>query len=122
MAYELTISGAIIDSEDDAEFSAQDIEVSRSGNRSFGGVQSVGFSADEAINLGELSGATLGYALFKNLDATNYVEIRVADDGADIIKLRPGKIALFEFGSDVTAPFAIANTAACRVKYKIWEA
>lgn len=73
-----------------------------------------------AIPLGLID--SLGWALFRNLDETNYVEIRSAT-GADndIIRIPPSKFALFHFGSDVSAPYIIANTASCKVEYFISE-
>lgn len=73
-----------------------------------------------AIPLGLID--TLGWALFRNLDATNYVEIRSATGaGNDIIRIPKLRFALFHFGSDVAAPFIIANTAPCLVEYFITE-
>ena len=81
--------------------------------------QSIG-TTEEAIQLGEVG--TLGYAIFINRDETNYLEIRSASGaGNDIIKLKAGELAMFRFGSDVTAPYAIANTSACVLEYLIIE-
>jgi hypothetical protein len=81
-------------------------------------VQNIGTS-EEAIDLGEVT--SLGYCLAINLDNTNYVELRSATGaGNDIIKLpAKGGLALFHWGSDVSAPFAVANTAACNVAFLI---
>ena len=78
--------------------------------------QNVGTS-EEAIELGTIS--SLGWAIFINRDATNYVEIRTGTGGNDIVKIPAGGVALFHFGSDVTAPYIVANTAACQVEYLI---
>lgn len=89
------------------------------GVRNIRHVQQIGTS-EEALYLGEL--ASLGWAFFKNLDPTNYLEIRSATGaGNDIIKLLAGDFCWFRFGSDVTAPYAIANTAACYLSYTIFE-
>ncbi len=73
---------------------------------------------EEAMKLGELT--TLGWCCFKNLDATNYVEIRSATGAANDVILVPALgFAIFHFGSDVTAPFIVANTAACQTEYLI---
>jgi hypothetical protein len=76
-------------------------------------------TSEEAIPLGEVT--SLGWAIFKNLDDENYLEIRSATGaGNDIIKLPPlSSAGPFHFGSDVSAPFAIANTAACQMEYLI---
>jgi hypothetical protein len=38
----------------------------------------------------------------------------------DHVRLDARGVAFFKFGSDVTAPYVIANTAEVLVKYKIW--
>ena len=88
------------------------------GSRFVHQVQLIG-TAEEAISLGEL--ASLGVAAFKNLDETNYIEIRVATGGVKFLKLLPGEVWPCRLGSGVTAPFAIANTAACYLEYWIFE-
>ena len=81
--------------------------------------QTIGFAAEEALVLGEV--ATLGWAVFINRDATNFVEIRPATGAVDLIKLKPLEVAAFRFADGVTAPFAQANTADCEVEYIILE-
>lgn len=78
--------------------------------------QTIGTS-EEAIDLGEIT--TPGWIVAINRDKTNYVELRLGTGASlDMIKL-PAKngCALFHAGSDMSAPFAIANTAACRVEF-----
>lgn len=73
-------------------------------------------TSEEALKLGEIT--SLGWFLFRNLDETNYVEIRSATGASnDIIKVPPLGGALFHWGTDVTQPYAIANTAACQCRY-----
>lgn len=80
--------------------------------------QNIGTS-EEALDLGGL--ATLGWAFFMNLDETNYVEIRSATGASnDIIWIPALTPAVFRFGSDISAPYAIANTAACDLEYLIF--
>ena len=77
---------------------------------------SVGTS-EQLIALGGVTAA--GSLMFgENLDDTNYIEIRYATGASfDVIRVGPREPFLFRFGSDVTAPYWIANTAACLVKY-----
>lgn len=96
------------------------IDLIGAGARYHAGVQSIGTS-EEALKLGDLSGNTLGFAMFRNLGTTNFVEIRVATATADLIKLKPGEIALFRFADGVTAPFAIGDTAASDLESLIIE-
>lgn len=83
-------------------------------------VQNVGTS-EEAIDLGDTG--TPVYAFFKNLDPTNFINLKVATGGAIFAKLRPdtngdgtGGVAMLELGSGATAPYAIADTAACNME------
>jgi hypothetical protein len=73
-------------------------------------------TTEEALQLGETSGS-LGWCLIKNLDNTNFVSLKTATSGTVFAKLpAKGGVALFCFGSGVTAPFAIADTAACNIE------
>ena len=123
MANELTLTGAIayedslgskidLPTDDDLKASV--------GTKKFVREQIVATTSEAALNLGPVS--TLGWAKFVNRDETNYVEIRMASGGSnDHVRVSPGKFALFEFGSDVTAPYIIANTASCVVDYLIFN-
>lgn len=78
-------------------------------------VQNIGIT-EEALQLGETS-SSLGWCLLKNLDNTNFVSIKTATGGTIFAKLLPkGGPALFYFGSGITAPFAISDTATCNVE------
>lgn len=70
-------------------------------------------TSEVALNLGPL--ASLGWAGFVNLDPTNFIELRVGTGSTKFAKLWPGKGALFYFGSGITAPYAIADTATCKL-------
>lgn len=74
--------------------------------------QSIG-TAEEAIQLGEVS-LTGAIVMLKNLDPTNYIEIKIGTGGTIIGKLTPTRrFLILPVGSGITAPFAIANVAAC---------
>lgn len=77
-------------------------------------IQTIGTS-EEAIGLGEIT--TPGWAIFKNLDASNFIELRVATGGAKFAKLKPGEIALLRLGSGAQVPYAISDTASCKLAY-----
>lgn len=79
-------------------------------------VQNIGTS-EEAIVLGDITVG--GYARFENLDATNYVELRQGTGASDFCRLLAGDIAIFRISPDMTAPFAIADTAACALRVTI---
>lgn len=83
------------------------------------GIASIGFAAHEALPMGDV--ATAGWALFKNLDATNFVNIGI-DSGGNFhptIKLKPGECAACRLASN--APYAKADTAAVKLEYEIWD-
>lgn len=81
------------------------------------GTQLIGTSEEALAFSADI--ATPGYLFVKNMDATNYVEIRNATGAASTIKLKAGEFALFRISG--TAPYAIANTAACRIEFVVIE-
>ncbi len=119
MANEITLNASLAyeDSEDaDVLMDVVDKLATVSVKRYVKGKQSIGTS-EEAINLGDLSAP--GYALFRNRDETNFINLKVATAGAIFAKLLPGEIALLRLGSGAQAPYAIADTAACQLEYLI---
>ncbi len=74
--------------------------------------QAVGIT-EEAVILGECTSP--GWAIFINLDETNFIELRVATSGAKFAKMKPGEPAMLRLGSGAQAPFAIADTAPCQM-------
>ena len=86
------------------------------------GVNSIGFAAHEALPVsGDV--ATAGWAFFRNLDATHFVQVGldVAAAFVPFLKLLPG-----EFAGPVrlatTAVYAKADTAAVALDWMILEA
>lgn len=79
--------------------------------------QNVGTS-EEAINLGEVTSP--GWFMAINRDETNFVMIQVGTSGAAFAKLRPGEFCLLRLGTGATAPYAIADTAACQIEYMVF--
>jgi hypothetical protein len=65
--------------------------------------------------------ATLGWAFFKNNDATNYVDIMTAVSGTAFARIKPGECAVFRFAAGITAPAVLANTAGVEIEYLILE-
>lgn len=82
--------------------------------------QSVGIT-EEALRLGDIAGASLGFCLIENLDATNFVSLRRATGESDFMKIKAGEFCLFRFDADATAPFIIADTAAVRIRVFLLE-
>lgn len=116
MANELTINASIAydDGTSVDGLDIVDFKVTLTSQKFAHIIQSVGTS-EEAMILGEVT--SLGFCIFKNLDPTNYVEVRTGTGGTKIVLVSAGSVAMFAFGSGITAPFLIANTATCRVEY-----
>ena len=87
-----------------------------------GGIQEIGFGAHQALVVTNLTDE--GWAIFRNLDATNFVELGI-DVGAvfkPFIRLEPGEPALFRLSPDAVAtPFAQADTGNVLLEYMILE-
>lgn len=104
---EFSKGGALIQS----NFNQQYFDVSGSvGNKE---VQAIGTS-DETLALGDIS--TIGYCLFRNLDATNYISIG-SDGTLYPIKLKANEVALVRWNA--AAIHAKANTAICNLEYTL---
>jgi hypothetical protein len=80
------------------------------------GYQTIG-TTEETIPTTEIT--TLGWAVFRNLDATNYIRIGFST-GVYGIRLEPGEVACFRLNPGVTI-YAIADTAACKLLVKIYQ-
>ena len=81
-------------------------------------VQNIGTS-HEALDMGGIT--TAGYAYFRNLDATNFVEIGI-DVSATFhatVKLKAGEACVFRLTTN--APYAQADSAACDLQYMILD-
>ncbi len=85
------------------------------GTRYIRGVQSVGFSAEEALDMGDITDP--GWAYFRNLDATNFVEIARATGESALIRLNAGESCCFRLIA--TAPFVQADTGSVDLEYMI---
>lgn len=124
MALENTLDASL--TFDDGIYQPQSLSVASrlvtsAGKRVTGLVQNVGFAAEEAVQLGELTAP--GAFMLKNLDPTNFINVKVATSGAIFAKLRPdtngdgkgGFLLIDCMGSGAQAPFVQADTAVCRM-------
>jgi hypothetical protein len=118
MANELTLTVSLSFSKNGSTeaFSKSGALISVSGDRYIRTVQAIG-TAEEALNKAELG--TLGYAICRNLDATNFITVRAATGLGTGIKLKPGEYCLFRCGG--SAPYAIADTAPALLEYMLVE-
>ena len=78
---------------------------------------SIGFAAEEALPLGDVG--TIGWCYVENLDDTNFVVIRMATGHTVGLKLKAGEG--FFFRCNATAPYALADTAAVRIRWVVYE-
>jgi len=69
--------------------------------------------AEILVDLGDVG--TGPYCLVRNLDTSNYVQLRSGQALASFARLRPGEIALFPFDEGSTL-YAAANGASCRIE------
>ena len=92
------------------------INVDAAGTNWIHNVQSIGTGSHEAISVGDVSSAELFY--FKNLDATNYVDIGTDNTGTFIpaIRVKAGKEGWIPCVS-TNALYAKANTASVNLEY-----
>lgn len=118
MADELTLGGLTVafakSGSPSVNFTAGTLTIDVSGAQVMDNVQNIGTS-EEAILLGDV--ASGGYWFVQNLDATNFVELRSGTGATDFIKLLAGEWAIFRTSGDASAPYAIADTGACNVRF-----
>ena len=118
MANELSLSGLTVafakSGSPSVNFTAGTVSITVSGAQVMDNVQNVGTS-EEAILLGDV--ATGGYWFVQNLDSTNFVELRSGTGATDFIRINAGEWAIFRTSADASAPYAIADTSACNVRF-----
>lgn len=90
------------------------------GTRYGAGVQTIGFAAHELIVV-PADLATAGWAWFKNVSATNFVQIGldVAAAFVPFVKLQPGEFAILPLA--VLANYAKADTGAVALEWRVLE-
>lgn len=109
MANEISVSCSLSASKNGAAIASGQLTDTNdmSGDQMITNVQAIGTAA-EAVVLGDVS--TISYTVFKNMDATNYVDLSLnADASAPFAKLRAGEIALVPLATATI--YAKANTA-----------
>lgn len=91
-------------------------QVTVSGTYSTSSTQLIG-TADETVTL-SADLVTLGYVMFQNLDATNF--ILIGNDGSNYpIKLLAGEIAVTRFNGTIHAK---ADSSSCKLAFSAIEA
>lgn len=122
MADELSVLAGVIDNETGQRYGGGGFDVDRTAEAETAEhIQDIG-TTEEALAIAPLTTTAGCVAYFKNLDDTNYVEVRQASGaGEDILKLKAGEEYTIRLGSDVATPYAIANTDTVKLKFKIWK-
>lgn len=124
MANEVTIN-VTVEYEDAAgvsrTFEAADKQSSPSTTKSSQMEQTINTS-ETVLNLGDCS-ATPGWFIAKNLDATNYVDIKCAASGTILGRMYPGMpCGPIYLGTGAQVPVAIAHTGACKIELLVVSA
>ena len=118
MANELTLQGlriTLVKSGMPAvDITADTDQITVSGTQYMDNVQAIGIT-EEAVLLGDV--AVGGYWFVQNMDSTNFVSLRSGTGATNFIKLLAGEWAIFRVSDAATAPFAIADTGACNVRF-----
>lgn len=116
MANEITITAKLTATKSYLSVSkSQTVNATLTGTAFANSVQNIGTTYEQLVVPAEVSSA--GYCYFRNLDATNYVEVGVEVSAAfyPLIKLKPGEVAVARMSS--TTIFARANTAAVNLEF-----
>lgn len=81
-------------------------------------IQAIGFTAHEAVGLHADITASPGFAVIKNHDATNYVELGTDDAGTFVpfLRLDPNDALLVKFAAAGSTIYAKANTASVELE------
>lgn len=123
MSDEITVSASLRLTNGDLKDSrtGSNIKVTQTTQASLGGIQVIG-TAEEAVTVGDL--ATPRWAYFRNLDATNYVEIGIVPELTfyPVIKLLAGDPPVLLKIADSVTLYARANTAAVKIDKLILDA
>lgn len=122
MANEITVSSRLKVSNGNLaiDMNPGSLQFDQTARRAFAAVQDIGTSA-EAVVTGDIS--TLGWAWFRNLDDTNYVEVG-PDSGGSLVgfcKLKASEVAgPFRLKPGITIK-AQANTATVKLQVVVFD-
>lgn len=121
MANEITVSGSlkIVKNGVTNTLALSSTTFDQTGDARVCGVQAIGTSEEEIL-FADMAAGNIGWAAFKNLDATNFVDIGTAT-GVYIIRLEATEAAWFRFVPGTTSVFCLADTAAVNLEYFIGE-
>ena len=123
MANEISISTRLLAKKSflNVDHNVGTVTADLSGSTSAAGIVSIPTTAGgTALSLDGITTATMGYAFFRNIDATNYIEIGVQVGGTfyALVKLKAGEVALLRM-NQTNPPYALANTATVVLQFTI---
>lgn len=122
MANEVTFNGSIVIRSGFffEQINPGSIQIDLASDVGDGGVQEISHTAHEALPTANAGDG--GLFFFRNLDATNYVEVGLDDTGSFVpfLKLLPGEYSIGRLSS--SAIYAKADTAAVDLQYRMLSA
>ena len=123
MANEISISTRLLAKKSflNVDHNVGTVTADLSGSTSAAGIVSIPTTAGgTALSLDGITTATMGYAFFRNIDATNYIEIGVQVGGTfyALVKLKAGEVALLRM-NQTNPPYARSNGTAANLQYTI---
>jgi hypothetical protein len=125
MANELTISASLNYTKNNHQLTfaptAQTIDVA--GEQHIAGVQELGASVHEALNMGEVAASSQGYAFFRNIgtsaDTHINVGVEVSSNFVPVFSLKGGEFAIMRLENQ--ALFAKSSSGTNHLQYSILE-
>ena len=127
MANEITVTGSLSYANLTAGIAAKVLSllsksVSITGVNYIQGTFKVPTTSGGTVLPGLSSLASVGWGMFINHDATNFVDLlTAASTGTAFARLKPGECALFRLTPAMTAPAAKSDTAICDLEYLVLE-
>ena len=125
MANELTLSATVNYSKNNHQvtFSPGTQQITVTGEQHIAGVQQVGASVHEALNMGEVAAADQGYAFFRNIgtsaDSHINVGVEVSSNFVPVFSLKGGEFAVMRLENQQL--FAKSSAGNLLLQYSILE-
>lgn len=120
MAQEITVNLSLAATKGSLVIPGQSktMQIDMAGSRYDAGVQDIGTSVEQVVIKSDMASA--GWALFTNLDATNFVQIGPNNGSPYMLRLKAGESAPVRL--DNLTLYAKADTATIKLGYLILEA
>lgn len=116
MANEITISVSLAVTKDGRTVSLGGVkQETLLGSGNWSNTQNIGTSAEQVSFPADLTAEGITHLIFKNLDATNYIQLSLDNFTQIFAKLMPGQYCYLPTNSGNPTVYAKANTAACNL-------